>query len=338
MLADRNDPFRQIRYALLWLTCIALAFLFIWYAWKLLFLAFAGVLLAIILHTFADWIERHTRLSQGAAYAATVGGVVALVGLAAWLIVPSVLSQAVQIAQIIPGSLRQAKDDLDRYNWGRFLVQFAGRAIQTLDLAPKIEAVATGLLDALAGAIVVVIVGFYAGLNPKGYIQALLRLLPEEHRAEAMRVGSEVVYTLRWWLLGQLVPMAVLGIFSMIGLWILGVPLAFTLGLFTAVMIFIPYLGALLSEIPAVLVALKVGPTTMIYVLILYLAIHGAEAYFLTPLVQKRAVRLLPILTILSQFLMWILTGVLGVAIATPMTAAGLVLVKMLYLKEGIEH
>ena len=44
---------------------------------------------------------------------------------------------------------------------------------------------------------------------------------------------SEIAYTLRWWMVGQLVPMAVLGAGSFLGLWILGVPLALTLALFT---------------------------------------------------------------------------------------------------------
>jgi predicted PurR-regulated permease PerM len=139
-------------------------------------------------------------------------------------------------------------------------------------------------------------------------------------------------------MLGQLIPMTFLGLACMLGLWILRVPLAFTLGLFTGVMIFIPYLGALLSEIPAVLVAFERGPSTVIWVIVLYLGVHVMEGYILTPLVQKRIVRLPPILTITSQFLLWTLTGLLGVAIATPLAAAGLVLVKMLYLDEEIHH
>lgn len=75
-----------------------------------------------------------------------------------------------------------------------------------------------------------------------------------------------------------------------------------------------------------------------LYVAVLYLCIHGAEGYFLTPLVQKRAVRLPPIMTVLVQLLMWIITGILGVALATPLAAVGLVLVKMLYLHESVEY
>jgi predicted PurR-regulated permease PerM len=57
-----------------------------------------------------------------------------------------------------------------------------------------------------------------------------------------------------------------------------------------------------------------------------------------TPPVQKRVVRLLPIVTILAQFLLWILTGLLGLAIATPLAATLWVVIERLYLHEPIRH
>src|SRR5690242_14661744 len=131
--------------------------------------------------------------------------------------------------------------------------------------------------------------------------------------------------------------MAFLGVLTMLGLWLLHVPLAFTLGLLTAIMIFIPYLGALASEFPAVLVALQQGPRTMLYVVLLYLCVHGLEAYLITPLIQKKATRLPPIITVLAEFLMWIVAGPLGVIIATPLAAAILTLIRTLYLHESPE-
>lgn len=333
-----DDTFRVIRRTLLWIIGIALIFLFVWYAWELLFLAFAGLLLAIILRALADWIEEHTPLGPRASFAAVVCGLLVLIVLTTWLIVPRLISQTVQILHIVPRSLEQAEDYLEQRKWGDYIVRFATRAMANFDVGPKVAKSISGLLDAVAAAVIVAVVGLYAAANPAGYANGLLRLVPKEHREETRQVGLDVVYTLRWWILGQLVPMVVLGIATMIGLWALGVPLAFTLGIFTGVMIFIPYLGALASEIPAVLVALAQSPRTAVYVLILYLGVHAMEGYILTPLVQKRAVRLLPIVTILAQFLMWILTGLLGVAIATPLAATGLVLIKRLYLHEKIEH
>lgn len=333
-----DETYREARRILLWIAAVALIFLFVWFAWELLFLAFAALLLAIILRALADWVQRRTHLAHRGAYAVTICGLIFLIVLAGWFIVPRVISQTAQILHIIPGAVRQAKAYLDRFTWGRQVVQFVHRAMMSSNVGAKLASLVHGFMKAIAAGIVVAVVGLYAAANPTGYKEGLLRLVPEQYREKTRGVSEDVIYTLRWWILGQLVPMVVLGIASMIGLWALGVPLAFTLGLFTGVMIFIPYLGALLSEIPAVLVALSVSPKTALYVVILYLGVHAMEGYILTPLVQKRAVRLLPIVTILAQFLMWILTGLLGVAIATPLTAAIWVVIKRLYLHEPIRH
>lgn len=60
---------RDFRRTWLWIVATALIFLFVWYAWELLFLAFAGLLLAIILRAMADWVQEHTRLGHISAYA-----------------------------------------------------------------------------------------------------------------------------------------------------------------------------------------------------------------------------------------------------------------------------
>lgn len=338
MARPADESYHEARRILLWIAAAALIFLFVWYAWELLFLAFAGLLLAIILRALTDWVESRTRLGHRGAYAAVICCLIVLIALIGWFIVPQIISQTAQILHIIPGAIKQAKAYLDRFGWGRQVVQFVHRAMMNSNFGAKFAALVHGFMEAVAAAIVVAVVGLYAAANPEGYKEGLLHLVPERYREKTRDVGEDVIYTLRWWILGQLVPMAVLGIASMIGLWALGVPLAFTLGIFTGVMIFIPYLGALLSEIPAVLVALSVSPKTALYVLILYLGVHAMEGYILTPLVQKRAVRLLPIVTILAQFLMWILTGLLGVAIATPLTAGIWVVIKRLYLHEPIQH
>jgi predicted PurR-regulated permease PerM len=327
------DRFREFRYRSLWLLSVLLLLAFAVYAWRLLFLTFAGCLLGIVLRTFADWFERYTPLGPRSSYAATVCSLAILAALLAWLIVPNVAAQAPQIAAIIPASLKQARDYLDRLSWGRYLVLWVNRSTQSLQLT----FVATILSQTLVAVIVIAVVGFYAGMSPGVYARALLSLVPAQHRARVEQVANDVVYALRWWLLGQLVPMVVLGAASMIGLWLLGVQLAFTLGLITGIMIFVPYLGTLLSEVPAVLVALKQGPAKALYVIILYLVLHVLEGYFLTPAVQRRTVTLLPILTVLSQILMWTLTGFLGVALATPLAATGLVLVKTLYLHQEVQ-
>ncbi len=327
----------QIKYPLLWTLVIALSLLLLWRAWEALLLVFASVLLAIFLRGLTDWVAAHTRLTGGWAYAAVVATLLAISGIAIWLLAPRVITELSEISRTIPTSLTLAQQTLDRYGWGRHVTALARRAFERVDLGVRLAKLANDAFQMLAGWIVILVMGFFLAFEPALYKNGIVRLFPHQSQARARQLFDTLGFTLHWWLLGQLVPMVFLGICTMIVLWIMSVPLAFTLGLFTGVMIFIPYLGALLAFIPTALVALVQGPDKMLQVVILFLLIHAAEAYVLTPLVQRRAVRLPPFLTILAQVLMLQLTGILGLAVATPLAAAGLVMIRMLYLRERPE-
>lgn len=314
----------------------AALFLFVWYQAKLLFLIFAGFLFAVALQTCAAWIERHTPLTRKISYTVTLIILGGLIALAIVLIAPRTIRESAQIATIIPKSLDQARHYLEQRRWGGYVVNIVHQATSGPTTAKQVTGLAMKLIDGITGLVVIAVVGFFAALSPVMYTRALILLLPPKHQQRAKSVGADVIHTLRWWLAGQITTMVTLGAITMIGLSLMGVPLAFTLGLFTGVMIFIPYIGAILSEIPAVLVALTVGPMTAVYVLIFYLGIHTLEGYILTPFIQRKAVRLPPLLTIVAQLVMWELGGFAGVIIATPLAAVVLVLVKTVYLKEQI--
>lgn len=327
--SSSGKPERVVLFAALAAVC----FLFVWFQWELIFLAFAGLLCAILLHTITTWIERRTPLGPGLSYLATLLLLAAVLAGAVVMIVPRAIGQLSQVATIAPQSLEQVKTSLQHRMWGRTLLSMMQRASNNMDLGANIKAITGAAASAVIDLIVVAVIGFFGALNPRGYKDGLFALFPEQYRERAREVAAELVERLRWWLLGQMVPMAALGVACMVSLWLLRVPLAFTLGLVTGLMVFVPYAGTILSGIPCVLMALQRGPRTALYVLILFSLFHVIEGYLLTPLVQKKAVRLPPVLTVLAQFFLWSFAGVLGVAIAAPLTAAGMVLTKELYLK-----
>ncbi|HET7214637.1 MAG TPA: AI-2E family transporter [Terriglobia bacterium] len=321
-----------------WLSIAATVFLSFWYRLDIILLAFAGALLAIILHACADWLDLHTprMISHRLSYAMIVLGIVLMACLIGYLVVPSAISEASQIAQIIPKSLAQITAFLNQRGWGRYIVRAAHNQMTSANEGQQISVVTSGIEEAIEGAVVILVVGFYGALYARGYVVGLLDLVPKRNRLRVAQVSQAIVFTLRWWLIGQLIPMFVLGVSTAVALWLLGIPMAFVLGFLTGAMVFIPYVGAWIAFVPTALVSLTRGPDTLIYVTILYLAIHIAEGYVLVPLVQKRAVLLPPVITILSQLFMWKVAGLLGVAMATPIAAALLVMVKTVYLHEEI--
>ncbi len=305
--------------------------LFVWFEWRLLLLCFAGLLLSVVLHAAASWVARHTRLKQLPSYLLTLLALAGLTALAGFLLVPRAVSQISAVVSQLPGAIGSARAYLQQRPWGSSLLDLLHRAM--LGTGGRMTLVAKEAVQTTADLVVVLVIGFFGALNPASYREGILALLPRQRRAPARALSAKVAAVLRSWLLGQLIPMTVLGVCSFVGLFLLHVPLAFTLGLLTGVLIFVPYVGSAFSGLLAVLLALQNSPRTALYVFLLYCGVHLMEGYVLTPLVQKRAVRLPPILTILFQLFFWGFGGVLGVAVAAPFAAVVLVTVDILYLK-----
>jgi predicted PurR-regulated permease PerM len=144
----------------------------------------------------------------------------------------------------------------------------------------------------------------------------------------------EAAGAMRAWLLTKLLLMVVIGVAVAIGLTLLKVPGAFVLGLVAALLTFIPNFGPFLAAAPAVLLGLAQGPQTALYVVLLYLGVQVVESYVLEPVLAKKVVDLPPALTLTMQIVMGVLLGAVGLAVATPLTAAGVVLIRRLYVED----
>ena len=128
--------------------------------------------------------------------------------------------------------------------------------------------------------------------------------------------------------------MTIVGVLSGLGLWLFGVPLALTLGLLAGLLTFIPYVGAIVSAIPAILMALLIDFSHAVYIVLLYVGIHIVEGYILSPLIQERTVYIPPMLMLSALTALTIILGIPGLIIATPLTAIVLVLIKKIYIED----
>jgi predicted PurR-regulated permease PerM len=150
-------------------------------------------------------------------------------------------------------------------------------------------------------------------------------------------VFKQAYDVLKGWFLGQLLSMSILGLLMTTGLWLLDVPLALTLGVFTAIMTFIPNFGPLIAGIPTVLLALSASPMTGFYTLIWVFIVQNMEGTFITPMVHRNIISLPPALIISTQILLASVYGFIGLVVAMPLVALGMVFVKTLYIEDVLE-
>ena len=323
----------QITTILRSLILAALVGLALWLFSHVLLLLFFAVLLACTLRGAADMLSRLTRLPAGLMLA-----LVSLLVLAAfvgggWWIGPQLSSQGSDLVGKLSGEIDTLSQKYGSTRWGRTLMEHLSGSTPSASQisAPAFKVVGIGFA-ALGDLILLAITALYLAISPALYQRGMVRLVAIRHRARALDIMREVGRTLRRWLLGQLIDMVVVGVISATGLSLLGVPVPLALGVLAGLLTFIPYFGAAVSGIPAVLIALTVSPAIALYTVGVFVLCHVVEGYVLSPLVQRRLVELPPALTLLSMAASGALFGPLGIILGTPMAAACMVAVREAYV------
>lgn len=311
----------------------------LWRGIHVLLLTFAGTLFAIFLWSLSDWLSRRTGMRYGWSLTLVVVVLVLVIGGLTWMFASVLMSQFLKFEQQVPQSLQQIQDYLESTPWGHRLMEKAPQAAESIapeGVFSRLTNLVSGLLSFLMACLVIVIVGIFGAAEPERYKTGLLYLVPAPQRSRMDQALDAVVFNLRAWLVGQLVLMVMMGVTTAVGLSLLGVPLALTLGLMAGMLEIIPYLGPWIAVVPAALIAFPMGSQTLVMVLLLYLALHLVEGYVLVPLVQRRAIHLPPALTLVAQILLGELLGIMGLLVAAPLTVSVVVFVKMLYVKDTL--
>lgn len=323
-------------------TVAAVGVFLLWYASNVLLLSFAAVLLAVFLRGLTRLVTNHTALSSGWAFAIVVTALVAVVGASMWALASTVAAQTDALIESLPAAFARLEAEIAQYGLGRMLLERMPNMSQMMpdreDVLSRITGVLSTTLGMVTNVVIVLFVGFYLAMTPSTYINGFLRLWPRRARPRGREVFDALDVTLTRWLLGRIILMVANGALTVLGLWLLGVPLAITLGIIAGLLNFVPNLGPIIAAIPALLIALTQSPEQVLWVALLYLVLQGLDGYVFTPLVQQQTVELPPALLILFQLLLGVVVGALGVLLATPLLAVILVLVKMLYLESVLDQ
>ena len=346
----------------------------LWFASPLFLTAFLGILFGLAVSSGVDHLT-HGRIPRGMGAALVVLSFIGLlVGFGAW-VAPTVRSQSVELRHRLPEAIDRLETWANRHNGGligSILTPSSGQTRRDTTHAPtgatspaqsapaasesdtataqplrqRISQQLSGAtrylfpflsstLEVLGGLLIIIFLAIYIGADPDLYHRGLMQLFPRRARRRAGEVFSAMATVLRRWLVTQLIAMLAIGSVTTIVLLVLRVKAAFALGILAGLLEFIPTVGPILSAVPAVAMGFLDSPEKALYVALAFWGIQFAENHLLIPLLMKGGVDAPPVLTILSQALMALCFGFLGLMCAVPILAAAMVAVKMLYV-EGV--
>ena len=316
---------------------VILAVLLVLEAFHIFLLVFAGSLLAIFLNGLSGYLQKHIKLPEDLCLTVVIVLIIFVVATCTWFFGQEIAAKVDQFDE----SLKNAYDtfivQIQQTEWGAQLLKEATNGVgdsSGFDLITKITDLFTTTMGTLFNAFIIAFMGLFLAYEHRMYTRGFKNIFPDKYQQKVRDTLHHIGHVLRWWMFGQFMYMLAIGVLSTIGLWLMGIPLALSLGIFAMLLSFIPYLGTILSAIPAMLIALTISNQMVLYVFILYLVIHMIDAYFLAPLIQLEAISLPPALTIASQILFAYLAGGLGLLLATPLTAVLIVLVQLFYIRD----
>ena len=324
------------------LTGVAILVLLLWTVPAVITLLLGGGALALLLSFPVRLLTRV--MPRGIAIAVSLLVALGLLVLAVSVVVPILMTQLRSLVNHLP-TIAAALDArltfmLQPLESRGLLPGTAGDFIDNLEqeVLTRVEAIGGRLLGGLAGVITgafstlvilfgVVFIAVYLVVDARKMQASFLKAAPRRYRRDALELWNAFSLTLSRYFGGLGLSLLIQGALSAAALYLLGVPYAVLLGAWVAVTAIIPYLGAWIGSIPAVLVALSVSPTTAVLTALLFLAIQQVESNLLTPQIQSQAVRVHPVLVLLSIFVGGEIGGLAGVIFAVPVLAVVRVLV-----------
>ncbi len=308
---------------------IAAVAVILWRLIDVVLLIFAGIILAVALVALSRVLTRHAHLSRRWALGVVIGLItIALLGLGT-LMGARLTVQFGQLGQTLSQEWVQAQ-----HTRLGALLQSSSHSMPVQSVSHLVTEAATGFADAVTAAILVVFVGVFVAADPQWYRRGVLRLVPGTARERTRGILDSLGTAISRWLKGVGIAMLGIGATTLLGLWLIGIPLALSLGILAGVLEFIPYAGPIVSAVPAILVAFTLGPWHALEVAGLFLAIHFLEGYVLVPSIQKWAVALPPALAIVAVVMFGLLFGPIGIILAHPLMVCAMVLVEELYVGE----
>lgn len=317
---DNPEVLREARKAAVWVAVAGLAVLAVYLAPSLLVI-FGALVFATMVDGGARLLGRILPIGRG--FRVTLVLLLSVAFLA-WLVYfagSQISSQAAQFPALITEQL------------GRLVTWLRSKGIEISQ--PDVQNIAGSVMNsvgtvtrAIGGAfgavttvLLITIIGIYLAIDPRIYERGVAWMLPDGHRDALSDTLGHMAYNLRRLLAGRLLGMVVEGVLTYIILSLIGVPMAALLGVITALLAFIPNIGALVSGALMVLVGFSGGTEMGLWTLGTYFFVQNFDGYVVVPMIAKRTVDLAPALVLGFQLIMGVLFGVLGLTLADPMLA-----------------
>ncbi|HUI95783.1 MAG TPA: AI-2E family transporter [Xanthobacteraceae bacterium] len=312
---------------------IALVPVLVWYLFDVILIAIAALLICALLELGAAPLMRWLRVPRPLAL--TISGLVILVVASGvvYLFDSRMEAELQDVFQRAASGQSSIINAIRSSALGKDVLGHIQQGINFVGLLPSVFKISAGFIGAM---VVAIVAGVFFAAQPELYLAGLVQLFPPRLHREVEETIDAAGTALRLWLLGQLMEMVMIGLLSTVAVWLIGLPSPVALGLIAGVAEFVPYLGPIVSAVPAILVAATQGLNPVIWTIVAYTLIHQAEGHLIMPFIQRYMVFIPPAVILLGIVAIGSLFGAEAIPLASPLAVLIFVLIKKLYIRDTL--
>ena len=315
---------------------VAVGALLVWQLSDVLLLVFGAILVAMLLRLVAEPMVRWTGLHHAVALALAGVIVLAVLGGVMWLFQSQIGGEFADVLERATNALKSLRASLAQSEFGRVILSHINT--NEFSVGSWLKSIVTLSAETITAVILLIITSAYLTSQPRLYRAGVIQLFPPHLHEEVGNTLDNIGAALRLWLLGQLIQMVLIGVLSLLAVWMIGLPSPVELGIIAGVCEFIPYVGPILAGIPAVLVAFTLSFDAALWTVIAYLIIHQVEGNIVAPIISRYMVSIPPALLIVVIVSVEVLFGPIGILFAAPLSVVIFVAVKRLYVRNTLHE
>jgi predicted PurR-regulated permease PerM len=297
------------------------------------------IVIAIPLAAIATRLERRGVPRPIGALAGLLGGL-AVIALLIYLLIPPFIDETNQFVDDVPGIVDNLRNQIHDVTGakpaeiGDRVQDFAQRYTDDpARLIGPITSIGLNVAGVIGAFVLMLITAFYMAIRPEPLVGGLLRLLPPDRRAHGRFVLERLRRSWIGWLQGVAVDMLLTGVLLYVGLRIVGLDFAILFAVLSAILVLIPYFGAITGAIPPTLFALTDSPGKALLVLGVYVLVQQVESNLTIPIVMSQTVRLHPAVIAIGVVVVGQLFGLLGLFVAVPILSLVVIGVEEFWVK-----
>jgi predicted PurR-regulated permease PerM len=297
------------------------------------------IIVSIPLAAAASRFERRGIPRAIGALIALLGGIAAFALIIA-LLIPPFIDQTGEFVDDVP----RVVDDLEEVyaDWtGEDATEVGDRVQEFVEdwtddpghLIGPITSIGLNVAGILAALVLILITAYYMAIRPEPLVRGLISLFPPDRRDHAGHVLQRLRKSWIGWMEGVAVDMLATFVLTYLGLTLIGLDFAIFFAVLSALLVVVPYFGAIAGAIPPTLFALTDSPGKALLTLAVYVIVQQLESNVTIPVVMSNRTRLHPAVVAIGVVVVGQLFGFIGLFVAVPILSLIVIVTEEFWIK-----